>query len=89
MPSRQNEVGLETSNPPTVESVETPGLSAARRAQAERLLNQYGTEEGLRRLREMDPDAARRFERERRGMPSRGVPKADGYSDGQSPDSAP
>ena len=32
----------------------------------------------------MDPDAARRFERERRG-----APKDDGYSDDQPPDSAP
>ena len=72
MPSRQNEVGLETSNktaPSTVESIETPGLSAARRTQAEWLLNQYGMEEGLLRLRESDPEAARQFERER-GRPS-------------------
>lgn len=72
MPSRQNEVGPETSKktaPPTVESLETPGLSAARRAQAEWLLNQYGMEEGLLRLREFDPEAARQFERER-GRPS-------------------
>ena len=48
---------------------------------AQRLIDQYGTEEGLRRLREMDPEVARRFEsdksrpgRERRPVPSRDVP---------------
>ena len=48
---------------------------------AQQLIDQYGTEEGLRRLREMDTEAARRFEsdksrpgRERRPVPSRDVP---------------
>ena len=45
---------------------------------AQQLIGQYGTEEGLRRLRESDPEAARRFEsdksrqgRERRNPPTR------------------
>jgi len=41
---------------------------------AQQLIDQYGTEEGLRRLREMDPEAARQFDRERRPVPSRDVP---------------
>lgn len=57
------------------------------------LIDQYGTEEGLRRLREIDPEEARRFERDRQGEPSRSSPKADGYSElktaGQSPDDSP
>ena len=53
-------------------------LSSEQREQAKRLFDQYGTAEGLRRLREMDPEAARQFEsdksrpgRERRNPPSR------------------
>ncbi len=41
---------------------------------AQQLIDQYGTEEGLRRLREIDPEAAWQFERERRPVPSRDVP---------------
>ena len=55
------------------ESIETPGgerLSPTRRAQAEQFLYRYGTEEGLRRLKEVDPDAARQFERQRGRSPS-------------------
>ena len=37
---------------------------------AQQLIDQYGTEEGLRRLKKSDPEEARRFERERRGAPS-------------------
>ena len=40
----------------------------------QQLIDQYGTEEGLRRLRESDPEAARQFEQEQRGAPSRDVP---------------
>ena len=47
------------------------GLSPAQREQAKQLFDQYGTEEGLRRFREMDPEAARQFERERREPPVR------------------
>lgn len=49
-------------------------LSSEQQEQAQQLIDQYGTEEGLRRLREMDPDAAERFERKRRGTPSRDIP---------------
>ena len=42
------------------------GLSPEQREQAKAFFDQYGTEEGLRRFREMDPEAARQFERERR-----------------------
>lgn len=67
------------------ESVETTSdklLSLERFNQARTLIDQHGTEEGLRRFREMDPDAARRFERERRGEPSREVPSRDTHPDG-------
>lgn len=60
----------------SVKTVETDadgwaGLSKEQRDQAKRLFDQHGTEEGLRRLRESDPDAARRFDRERGSAPSR------------------
>ena len=54
-----------TPTPPTAESIETQlreQLSPKRFNQVQQLIKQYGTEEGLRRLREMDPEAARRFE---------------------------
>ena len=48
---------------------------------AQQLIDQYGTEEGLRRFKEMDPEAARRFEsdksrpgQEHRPPPTREVP---------------
>ena len=52
--------------PPTAKNVESgwEGLSLEQREQAKQLFDEYGTTEGLRRLREMNPDAARRFERE-------------------------
>lgn len=73
----------------SVKTVETDAhrwvwLSSEQREQAQQLFDQYGTEEGLRRLREMDPDAARRFEsdksrpgQERRPLPAREVPDED------------
>ena len=57
---------------PTSESIETElseQLSPERFDKAQQLINQYGTEEGLRRFREMDPKAARQFEWERRKPP--------------------
>ena len=51
--------------PPPVEGIKASGwegLSAEQREQAKQLFDQYGTEEGLRRLREIAPDAAERFE---------------------------
>ena len=46
----------------------------ARDEEAQQLIDQYGTEEGLRRLREMDPEAARQFEQRHRPVPSHDVP---------------
>ena len=63
------------------------GLSLDSYDTAKQLFDRYGTAEGLRRLREMDPDAAERFERGRR--PSRDAPKDDAYSDNQPPDDSP
>ena len=58
-----------TIQPPTpqaakgVEAELSGGLSLERFDKARQLIDEYGTEEGLRRLRESDPDAARQFER--------------------------
>ena len=57
---------------PTSESIETElseRLSLERFDKAQQLIDQFGTEEGFRRLREIDPEAARQFERERRKSP--------------------
>ena len=53
--------------PTTTESAETQfseQLSPERFDKAQLLIDQFGTEEGLRRLKEADPDAAQQFERE-------------------------
>ena len=65
------------SAPLTVSSQETEshdGLSPDSFSKARQLIDQYGTEEGLRRLRESDPDAARQFERGRREPPVHSEP---------------
>lgn len=57
---------VKTPTLPTIESIETQHgnrLSLERFDKARQLIDEYGTEEGLRRLKESDPDAARRFER--------------------------
>lgn len=51
--------------PEGIEEELSARLSPERFDKAQELIDQYGTEEGLRRLRESDPDAARRFDRER------------------------
>ncbi len=73
--------------PPTAKNVESgwEGLSLEQREQAKQLFDEYGTAEGLRRLREMDPDAARRFER---GHPPQS-PRKQGEDRGQPPGDAP
>ena len=44
--------------------LKTPvGVSPERFDKVQQLIDQYGTAEGLRRLRESDPEAARQFER--------------------------
>lgn len=61
----------------TAESIETQlreGVFANSFDKARQLIDQYGTEEGLRRLREMDPEAAQQFEREHLSEPSHEVP---------------
>ena len=64
-----------TIQPPTpadAKSVEArgwEGLSLKQREEAKQFFDQYGTAEGLRRLRETDPDAAAQFEREERKPP--------------------
>ena len=71
-------------SPEGIEAKLTEGLPTAPADKAQQFIDEYGTEEGLRRFREMDPESAERFERERRGAPS-----DDGYDDGQSPDDSP
>ena len=65
-----------TPTPPTAESIETQlreQLSPKRFDKAQQLIKQYGTEEGLRRLSESDPEAAQQFEQERSPKPARDV----------------
>lgn len=53
----------------TTENIETQRsnkLSAERFDKGRQLIDEYGTEEGLRRLREMDPEAARQFGHQQR-----------------------
>lgn len=71
--------------PVGIEAELTEGLSPERFDKAQQLVDQYGTVEGLRRLREVDPEAARRFEREhlrsessQPSEPSRDVPDGEG-----------
>ena len=81
-------------SPPTAaKSVEYSGREGLSRVQQElvkQFFDEYGTEEGLRQLRKMDPDTAERFERERQpSEPSRDAPSDDDYSDAQPPDDSP
>jgi hypothetical protein len=71
--THRSKPGIETSNktvtPPTAENVETQlreQLSPERFDKAQQLIGRYGSEEGLRRFREMHPEAAAQFERKRR-----------------------
>lgn len=67
--------GIEKQLTPEGTEVElSKGISTDHFSKAQQLIDQYGTKEGLRRLREMDPDAARQFEQGRRPVPSRDVP---------------
>jgi hypothetical protein len=75
--------------PEGIEAELSDGLSPDPFDKAQQLIDEYGIEEGLRRLRESDPEAAQRFERERRGTPSREVPSGDTHPDDQSPDDSP
>ena len=72
-PSPQSVADLEKQL--TLEGIDaelSEGVSAEHFDKAQQFIDQYGTEEGLRRLRKIDPEAARQFERERR--PSRDAP---------------
>lgn len=76
--------------PQEIEAELSGELSTNSFDKAQQLIDKYGTAEGLRRFREMDPDTAERFERERQpSEPSRDAPSGDDYSDDQPPDSAP
>ena len=91
-PSRRSETGGAVSNKmPTPLPLESIGeqLSPERFDKARRLIDEYGTEEGLRRFREMDPEAARHFEGQRRGEPSRDAPKGHTHPNDPSPDDSP
>ena len=71
-PSRRSETGVNVTHqalPPSASAIMGEGLSLDSYDTAKQLFDRYGTEEGLRRLREMDPDAAERFERGRREPP--------------------
>ena len=88
LPSDTKSYGLDKPNVPqsvadiekrlTPEGIETElseGVSPNFFDKVQQLIEEYGTAEGLRRLRESDPDAAERFERERSDAPSRDAPK--------------
>ena len=72
--------------PKGIEAELSQGLSPARFDKAQQFIDQYGTEEGLRRLREMDPEAARRFEsdKSRLGQERRNPPTRDTSEDAPS-----
>ena len=77
-PSDPNVANIEKQlTPQGTEAELSEGLSTDSFDKAQRLIDQYGAEEGLRRLREMDPEAARQFEsvprpgREQRNPPAR------------------
>ena len=65
---------LDHSAPVETEAYGWAGLSKKQREQAKQFFDKHGTEEGLRRFRESDPEAARRFEQRHRPVPSRNVP---------------
>ena len=82
--TNDTEIGAELEKqlaPEGIEAELTEGLSADRFDKVQQLIDEYGREEGLRRLRESDPDVARRFERRQRPA----APSADAYSDEQPP----
>ena len=84
-PSSQSVADIEKRlTPEGIERELSEGVSPERFSKAQQLIDQYGTEEGLRRLRESDPEAARQFQRERRDVPS-----GDTHPDGQPPDDSP
>ncbi len=60
---------LTPANAKSVEDSAGEGLSKVQQELVKQFFDEYGTKEGLRLLREMDPDTARRFERERREPP--------------------
>ena len=60
--------------PEGIEAELSEGLSTSPVDKAQQLIDEYGTAEGLRRLKEMDPEAARQFEQRHRPVPSRDVP---------------
>ena len=85
-PSSPNVADIEKQlTPQGIEAGLGEGLSSDPFDKAQQLIGQYGTEEGLRRLRESDPEAARQFERERRPVPSRNAPDG-GQSESESKD---
>lgn len=66
--------GYKTQSTENTETQLRAGLSEERFSKAQQLIDRYGSEEGLRRFREIDPEAARQFEREGRPPPAREVP---------------
>ena len=85
-PAPQDMANIEKQlTPQGIESEFTEGLSTDPADKAQKLIDRYGTAEGLRRLREVDPEAARRFDRERlrsesprSSEPSRNAPDGGG-----------
>ena len=63
--------------PEGIEAELERSVSPDRYNKMQRLIKQYGTEEGVRRFREVDPEAARQFEREPSPKPPRNVPEGE------------
>ena len=78
-PSPPNIADLEKRLTPEGVEAKLEGLvSPDRFDKAQQLIDQYGTEEGLRRLRESDPEAAQQFEQEPlRSDPAKRGPRSD------------
>jgi hypothetical protein len=71
----QSVAGLEKQlTPERIEAELSEGLSPERFNKAQLLIDQYGSAEGLRRLRESDPEAATQFERQQNNPPGHNAP---------------
>ena len=72
--NNRGETDLENQSIPEDIDVElSKRVSPDRFDEMQRLIKQYGTEEGLRRFREIDPEAARQFERHPPNRPASGT----------------
>ena len=84
-PSRRSETGVDVTHqaiPPSASAIMGEGLSLDSYDTAKQLFDRYGAEEGLRRLREMDPEGVRQFE----SLPRSGRERQPSGADSDAPD---